>query len=89
MKCKTCSWDTEEALMAYGEGSRHGWSPSFGDCIFCFCYAAFGGILEPWGGPAERALQIYEITPAGVRSRPSPEMQAALDKWYGCDEIPF
>lgn len=67
--CKSCGRDFDRFDgLQYGP-NRYGWSTAYGDCFLCFCYASFGGLLEPWGELQDRKNQRYQITPPGVPSR--------------------
>jgi hypothetical protein len=58
MKCKKCgdnysNHPRDDYKPYHGDpgatfDNLYGWHPSFGECIWCFLYSMFGGILEPF-----------------------------------------
>ncbi len=83
MTCKAChrEYDIIDGLKDDANEYEYSYHPSFGECFLCFCYATFGGVMEPWGNEKTRAQQIYQITPPGV---PSPTFKldpGDVDNW--------
>lgn len=69
MICKSCNQEYQSTDALQYSGDHYGWHPGYGDCFLCFCYASFGGMMEPWGNKKVRETQIYKITAPGVHSQ--------------------
>jgi hypothetical protein len=92
MKCKACGCtydemggiesDCDQERMIYFAPPWHGWHYLFGECLLCFCYSLFGGLLEPAGGKHSRYEMVYEITGP---DRPSPPCES--QQWLSWDEL--